>query len=298
AVELAKRVAQIQMAKRETERAAAEAQTRAAEAQREEQAQRVETVKITSTADRLAAEKMIKEKQEVDIRKYRQQIEADVHAYELAKIAAGELEAAEKQQQAKLILAEAEAEAAKRRAAGYQAEQIVPVNVDREKVAVEKARVDVERQALQNKQEFSEAALKFEVRKLEIQMSAEVQKAFAEAIGNMLSKANMQIFGDPTTLASMTDRFMNSAGWAQSINGFRTSLPADLQDVASKVLGGTGEALSSALRKLTGNHIDPELLEQTLKRIVGEQTSVPKPVESAPVLPTGKAGRGGDGKPA
>ncbi len=273
AVEVARRAAQIQVAKKETERAAAEAQTRAAEAQREEQTQKVETVKVTATADRAAQEKMIKERQEVDIKKYRQQIEADVHAYELAKVAAGELEAADKQRQAKLILAEAEAEAAKRRADGEQAVQMVPVSVDRERVEVENARVNVERQALQNKQEFSEAALKFEVQKLEIQMSAEVQKAFAESIGNMLSKANMQIFGDPSTLSEMTGRFMNSVGWGQTINGFRSALPDDLAKLTDQVIGGSGEALSAALRKLTGHHVEPELLENAVKKVLAQQAA-------------------------
>lgn len=271
AVEVARRLKEIEIAKKETDRATAEAQTRGAEATREEEAQRIETIKVTTAADRAAAEKMIKEKQEVDIAKYQEQTSADVKAYELAKVADGELQAAQKQKEAKLVLATAEAEAAKKRAEGAEAGQMVPVTVDRERVEVEGARVEVERQALQNKQEFSEAALKFEVQKLEIHAGAEVQKAFAQAIGQMLSEANMQIFGDPTTLSNMTTRFMSAAGWAQSFNGFRAGLPDDARDTAGRFLSGTGAALSSLVEKATGKKLDPDFIEQTVKKVVQEK---------------------------
>jgi len=271
AVEVAKRLKEVEVAKKETERAQAEAQTRAAEAEREEETQRIETIIVTTAADRAAAEKMIKEKQEVDISKYQEQTQADVKAYELAKVANGEYEAAKLQKEAKLVLATAEAESAKKRAEGAEAEQMVPVSVDRERVDVEGARVEVERQALQNKQEFSEAALKFEVQKLEIQAGADVQKAFAEAIGQMLSDANMQIFGDPTTLSNMASRFMSAAGWGQSFNGLRATLPDDAQEAAGKFLTGTGKALSSLVEKATGKKLDPDMIERSVRRVVEEK---------------------------
>jgi len=290
AVEVAQRIKQIEVAKKETDRAAAEAQTRAAEAKREEETQRIETIKVTTAAERSAAEKMIKEKQQVDILKYQELTAADVKAYELGKVADGELDAAKLQQEAKLVLAAADAEAAKKRAEGAQAEQMVPVSVDRERVNVEKARVDVERQALQNRQEFSEAALKFEVQKLEINASAEVQKAFAAAIGQMLTNANMQIFGDPTTLSAMTNRFMSSVGWGQAFNGLRASLPDDARAVADKAVSGAGVALSALVERLTGKKIDPGVLEGTL-RALGEQKAAAKPDgDGAQAAGTGGAG--------
>ena len=96
---------------------------------------------------------------------------------------------------------------------------------------MEGARVEVERQALQNKQEFSEAALRFEVQKLEIQAGADVQKAFAAAIGQMLSEAKMQIFGDPTTLSNMTTTTLTTM---DRISRTSNSLPANVS--ASKMI--------------------------------------------------------------
>src|SRR5690606_6287776 len=114
-----------------------------------------------------------------------------------------------------------------------------------ERVAVEQARVDVERQELENKQTFSEAALRFEVQKLEISASAEVQKAFAQALGESLAKANMQIFGDPTTLSSMAQTFMRSASYGQMVNGLRSALPGDVQQIAGRLLGGFSTTLGA-----------------------------------------------------
>ncbi len=297
AVEVAKRLKEVEVAKKETERATAEAQTRAAEAKREEETQRIETIIVTTAADRAAAEKMIKEKQEVDILKYQEQTSADVKAYELAKVADGEFEAAKMQKEAKLILAIAEAESAKKRSEGAEAEQMVPVTVDRERVDVEGARVEVERQALQNKQEFSEAALKFEVQKLEIQAGADVQKAFAAAIGEMLSDAHMQIFGDPTTLSNMTTRFMSAAGWGQSFNGLRATLPEDAKNAAGRILTGTGAALSSLVEKATGMRLDPDTIEQTVRKVVEDKLAgAPDDSNPAPAPKPAPKPDSGDGK--
>ncbi|GMU19950.1 MAG: hypothetical protein AMXMBFR13_00520 [Phycisphaerae bacterium] len=294
AVEVAKRLAEIAIAEKEAARAAAEAKAKAAESEREKEAQNVQTVAVTAEADREAQKKMIEEKQQVDVARYRQQIEADVAAYTQVKKAEGELQAAEKQKQARLVLAQADAEAAKRRAEGDQAVKMVDVSVDRERVAVEQARVDVERKELENKQTFGEAALEFEVSKLEIQANAEVQKAFAQAIGNMLSHANMQIFGDPTTLSNMAGRFMQAAGYGQMLNGLKASLPEDVQQIAGRALTGMGGSLAAALQKVTGQHVEPAVLERVISEVVADQTAPPaegngRRVEATPAKPEAPA---------
>lgn len=287
AVEVARRQAEIAVAEQEAARAAAEAKAKAAEAEREAQAQKVQTIAVTAEADREAQKKMIEQRQVVDVDKYREQTQADVRAYEQVKQAEAALTAADKQKQAKLVLAEAEAKAARMRAEGDQAVKMVDVNVDRERVAVEQARVDVERQELENKQTFSDAALKFEVQKLEIQASAEVQKAFAQSIGDMLSKAQMQIFGDPSTLSHMTSRFMSAVGYGQLFGGLRASLPADAREVIAHHLGGLVPSIAGALRSVTGQEIDPASLEAAIHRVLDQKTT-----------PAGGDGYGKDDKPA
>jgi len=300
AVEVAKRSAEVAIALKEAERAAAEAKAKEAEAERESQSQKVQTIAVTAEADREAQKKMIEQKQQVDVGKYREQIAADVSAYSAVKKAEGELSAAQKQKEAKMVLADADAAASKKRAEGDQAVKMVDVSVDRERVQVEQARVNVERQALENKQTFSEAALKFEVSKLEISAGAEVQKAFAAALGNMLGKAQMQIFGDPTTLSSMTSNFMSAAGFGQMFNGLRTSLPPDAQLAAGRMLGGLGGALAAALQKVTGQQVDPATLEKIVTQVLaqakpGEGNG--KALAPAVVAPPGAVANAGAGNP-
>jgi len=280
AVEVAQRQAEVAVAEEETRRAQAQAQTRAAEAQREEEAQRIETIKVTTEADRRAEQKMITEKQQVDIKRYEDQVEADVKAYTDVKVAEGELEAAGKQKEAMLILAEGDSESNKRRAEGQRAKDMVPVQVDVETVKVEAARVEVRRQDLENQENFSKAALDFEIKKIQIEANKAVQVEMADAVGKMLSSADMQIFGDPTTVSEMTQTFLKSVGWGLTVDGLLSSTPKGVQDAAKKLLSGAGgvvQKLTDRIAKGTG--VDPAVIEkavaEAMEKFTGEPAAAP-----------------------
>jgi uncharacterized membrane protein YqiK len=266
AVQVAQRQAEIAVAVEETRRAQAQAATRAAEAKREQEAQGIETIKVTMDADRRAQQKMITERQQVDIKRYQEQIEADVKAYTAIKVAEGELKAAEQQKQAILILASADGEANKLRAEGERAQQMVPVQVDREKVNVEGARVEVQRQSLENQEKFSKAALDFELKKAQIIANKEVQVQMASAVGHMMASAKMQLFGDPSTLAQMYGQFLKSVGWGLTVDGLIASTPESVRDAAMKLVTGTGETIRDMVTRLIGGKldVDPKIIEQAL----------------------------------
>ena len=215
---------------------------------------------------------LITEKQQVDIQRYQEQIEADVKAYTAAKIAEGELDAADKQKQAMLILAEGDSESNKRRAVGEQAKQMVPVDVDREKVGVEAARVEVRRQDLENQEKFSDAALDFELKKAQIIANKEVQIQMADAVGTMMASAKMQLFGDPTTAAAMMGKFLKSVGWGLTVDGLVESTPDNVREMAEKMLTGTGSALSDLVGRFTGKKpdIDPAVIEKAVAEAIAE----------------------------
>lgn len=247
AVEVAERSREVAVAQKEQERAAAQAEMLATEADREKAKQQVVTVQVTSEAEREAAKKLIAAQNEARQKQVRDQTEADVLAYTAVKQAEGEKQAAQLQYEARLRLAEADAQSATKRADGDRAVKMVDVNVERERVNVEQARVDVERQSLANKSEFEEAALKFELEKLRIMMEKEVRTAAAEALGNMLAKANMQIFGDPTTMAAMSQQFMRAAAMGNGVDGLLKTLPAEGQEILGKI----GSAVVSSLAPKT-----------------------------------------------
>jgi hypothetical protein len=243
AVEVAERAKEVAVAEKERERAAAQAEVLSAEAERERAKQQVVTVTVTSEAEREAQKKLIAAQQAINERKIREQTEADVLAYRQVKEASGEKDAAEMRYLAKLKLADGDAAAAAKRADGERAIKMVDVNVERERVGVEQARVEVERQSLANKQEFEEAALKFELEKFRINAEREIRIAAAQALGNMFAKANMQIFGDPSTMANMSMQFMRAASVGNAADGLLKTLPDDGKAMLEKI----GSAVMSTL---------------------------------------------------
>lgn len=233
AVEVAERTKEVAVAEKEQERSSAQAAMLTAEAEREAAKQRVLTVQVTAEAQRDAEKKLVAAKQQIAENKMREETAADVLAYMAVKQAEGERQAADLQYEAKLRLAEGDAQSAIRRADGEKALKMVAVNVDREQVSVEQARVEVERQSLSNKQEFEDAALKFELEKLRIDAERDVRIQAAQAMGHMLSGAKMQIFGDPETMSRMTQQFMRAASYGAGADGFASSLPADARQLLS-----------------------------------------------------------------
>ncbi len=246
AVEVAERTKEVAVAQKEQERAAAQAGVLLAEADRETAKQKIMTVQVTTEAQREAEKKLIAAKQVIQEKKIREETEADVMAYMAVKQAEGQKQAAELQYEAKLRLAEGDSLASIKRADGERALKMVDVNVERERVGVEQARVDVERQSLSNKQEFEDAALKFELEKLRIDADRDVRIQAAQAMGSMFGKAQMQIFGDPATMAKMSQEFMRAASYGAAADGLLKTLPPHAQDLLGKMVNSLVSQLSAA----------------------------------------------------
>jgi uncharacterized membrane protein YqiK len=246
AVEVAERAKEVAIALKEQERAAARAKMLEAEAEREKAQQQVVTVQVTNEADREAQKKLIAAQQQINEKKLRDQTEADVLAYMRLKEAEAEKAAADAQYVARLKLAEAEAASAAKKAEGDRAIKMVDITVERERVNVEQARVDVERQSLANKQEFEAAALKFELEKLRIEAEKEFRIAAANAMSQMYAKAEMKIFGDPTTMGRMSEQFMRAASLGTATEGLVQNLPPEAGAIIAKLLSAAGSSLKPA----------------------------------------------------
>jgi hypothetical protein len=85
--------------------------------------------------------------------------------------------------------------------------------------------------------------LQFELEKMRINADRDVRMAAAQAMGNMLAHANMQIFGDPTTMATMAQQFLNAAGIGLAAEGLMKTLPAQGQDILARVAGNIASHL-------------------------------------------------------
>lgn len=260
AIEVAERSREVAVADKERERAQAQAEVHNAEADREAAKQKVITVQVSSEADREAQKKLIAAQQVINESKIREETAADVLAYTAVKKAESEQTAAEAIYQAKLRLAEGDAQLAVKRAEGEKAIKMVDITVERERVNVEQARVDVERQSLANKSEFEEAALNFELEKLRIDSDKEVRIQAAQAMGNMFAKAQMQIFADPDTMARMSTQFMPAASLGNAAGGLLKTLPEDGQEMLAKMATSVVSQLSPKAAAAVAEHVNGESL--------------------------------------
>lgn len=253
AIELAERQKQVAVAEAEAARAAAEKAALEAQAERERANQQIATVQATAQADREAATRLIAAKQVIEQERIKRETEAEVAAFTELRRAEAAQKAAELEAQARLRLAEAEARAKELVAQGEQAQRLVEVNVARELVNVEQAKVDVERAALENRQTFDRAAIEFETMKLRIQADKEVQMAMASALGQFMSRGNYTIYGDPTTMSQMFAQYASGMGFGQKLDGLMHSLPAPLVEALGTLGPQAVQALEEVLRRRQAN---------------------------------------------
>jgi flotillin len=292
-VALADRARQIAIAEQEAARARAEETALLAQAERERANQQVTTVQQIAEADREAQKKLIAAKQVIEQDKIKQQTEAEVQAYTRVKQAEAEQEAATKQAAAKLQLADAESQSRKLVAAGEAAQQMVPVQVDRERVNIKQAEVAVEAQALENRQKFAQAGIELEIQRLRISADKEVQIAMAEAIGMALSSSKMTLFGSPEMASTMLQSMAKGMGVRSIIEGFTGNGAGSANGAApANPLTGIAELIAPIVERFAGKPIDPATLESVVTAALEAQRAKSEPVAPPPTEPQPAAPRG------
>jgi len=254
-VEVARREQQIAVAEAEQRRAAAEQLRLTAEAERERAAQEVVTVQEVAGADREKRVQVILAEQMAAQEQIKQQMEADIEAYKAAKVAEGEQLAAVKIAEAIRTKAEAQKDAATLQAEGDQAREMVPVNVQRERVAVEArqvqdveaARVDVLRNELSAKAEYEQISVELEKALAQINANKEVGVAFANSFGDAFSHAKVNLYGDPSMLGNAMSSFSRAAGIGAFIDGMKETLPEGTVQAGAAALQSVFPGLQQAL---------------------------------------------------
>jgi flotillin len=250
-VELAMRENEIAIAAKERERAESEAQRFAAEAHMETERQAVRTVEITQTAEREKSKAIIDAQAEFERRRLQEQVQADVAAYAVVKTAEGAEAAAAKDASARLTLAQAQKEAMALQAEGEKAAQMVPVEVERQRVEVERARVGVERQELENKAEFETISRGLQVDLARIEAEKQIRIAAAQAFGEAMASAKMTVWGDPDTVTRMAENFFKGQQFGYLADGLISNSPDGVLDAIGHVgaaiqqLTGTGATVDS-----------------------------------------------------
>jgi hypothetical protein len=194
-------------------------------------------------------------------------------------------------------------------------------------VNVEQAKVAVERQQLENRQQFAEAGIQLEIQRLSIQADRDVQIEFAKSLASFLANGHMTLYGTPETATQMLDNMAKGFGLRSMIEGFVNG-PVKNGNGAAPTLGlsngatagkngnGSGDAvgallsqigglLQPAIAKVTGSigentpTATPEVAEQVAKRLAEDPAllaalrnalatqQAPAPASAALSAPTG-----------
>lgn len=262
AVEIALREKGIAVAEKEKDRALAEAEQYTAEADAEKARQEVKTVETIAAAERERNRAVLEEQAGIQKEKLRQEMQADVAAYTRIKHAEAEQQAAAKQADARLKLAEAEKQAALLKAEGDQAQQLVPVEVERQQVAVE-------RQNLENQATFEQIARALKVELARIEADKDVRMEQAKAVGAALTVARITAWGTTADVTRMMQSFMDGQMTGQYLEGLSEATPQPVKSFTTETVSGLTGLLGGLAKRLTDSGgIDEAALEQLVKRVL------------------------------
>jgi flotillin len=221
ASEKAQEARQQNVAEAAKNRAAKEAELATAQAHREKEQQQVKMVEVEETAKREKQAAVIAAQAKAEQEYVTEQRKADAAAYQVQKKAEAQKLSADAEAEAVTKKAVAEANAKKAHAEGEKALQMVPVEVDREKVKIDQDRVEnVIKPELVARQESGEVAQKFEIRKLEVEASKQVQIATAQSMASIGENITCKLYGGPEDAAKMLQKLVQGQGVMSTVEGF------------------------------------------------------------------------------
>jgi len=228
----------------EAEKRGAEAETRVLEAaaQREQASQQILTVQSVAAAEREAQTQLVAAKQRIEQDRLSQQTQAEVAAFAQVRHAQGAMQAAKLEAESVRLKADANADARERNARAETAFKKVDVDIARELVEVERVRVEVERQSLENRETHSQAALEYELNKLRVEASRDVQMEMARSVAQFMARGQMNIYGSPETLSQMNEQFSKGMGFGQMVGGALEGLKLE-PEMIQGLLGMLGSVL-------------------------------------------------------
>jgi flotillin len=181
----------------------------------------VRTVEIEAEAVRSKTQQVIAAQGEAERRYVEIQRHADADAYRVQKEAEARKLSADAEAEAIRKQAEAEADASKARASGDRAIAMVPVDVERERVGVERQRIeDVLQRELEAREAHGKAAQDFALAQLRITKEAEIRIEAARATATLLGQVKANVYGTPEDVARMTETFMRGMGVSTAVEGF------------------------------------------------------------------------------
>jgi uncharacterized membrane protein YqiK len=270
-VEVAERQKLEAIAQAEQRRAVAEAELEIKRAELERARQQVETVRVTEIAQRDKQKQVIDAEAGAEQRFVTEQRRADADAYARQKQAEAQRLAASAEAEALRTRAEAEAVAEERRAQGERARLMVPVEVERGRLAIERDRVEsVIKPELEARELHGKVAQEFELQKLRVEAEREVRVAIAHSSATLFTKISANLYGTPEDVARIGDAFLKGQSAALAANGFFEGASPATEGAIGKLGKSAEEVLSALASHLAGPVIpvgavvpDPQPEERT-----------------------------------
>lgn len=260
ATEIAEREKQERVAEAEQKRALAERALVDAEAERERARQVFESVRVTGEAERDKTQKVLAAQAAAEMRFVGEQRQADSDAYAKQKQAEAQRLAADAEAEAIRKRAEANAEAEVQRALGQRALAMVPVEVMRAELEVERERVEnVVKRELEAREKHGRVAQEFELSKLRIEAEKEVRVASAQAQASVFTRMSANLYGTTQDVEKLLASFVAGQSTASALNGFLSQTSEPTQAVLSALGKGVAELAGSAAERLKGANAKTEL---------------------------------------
>ncbi|MCC6664427.1 MAG: hypothetical protein IT375_11815 [Polyangiaceae bacterium] len=251
AVEVAEREKQEQIAVAERQRAAAERQLAEAEAERERARQSVETVRVTEVAEREKRRQVIEAEAQAEQGFVAEQRRADAEAYTLRTQAEARKLAADAEAEAVRCAATAAAEAERQRAAGETARAMVPVDVSKAQLEIDRDRLDnVVVPELRAREQHGRVAQDFDLAKLRIHAEREIRIAVANASATLFTKVQANLYGTPEDVAKINEAFLRGQRAALTSGGFFEVADPKTLEVIEGARAGVSEVVGAVLAKL------------------------------------------------
>lgn len=227
--------------------------------------QAITTIQVTQEAERAKIKSVMEAQGQVERQTLAAKAEADTESYSLATRASARKAAADAEAEASLKKATAdaeaslrkataEAEAEKLRAAAESARAMVPVNVRKAEVEIERERVEtVTKPELEAREKHGKVAQDFEIAKAQIVAEKEVRIAFANAQAQMFARVEAKLYGTPSDVARMMQSFTAGQAAATLGEGFQEALTPEGKQAVVDTVKTVTQVAQQALAAATGN---------------------------------------------
>jgi len=257
--EIAEREKQEKIVEAEQRRTLAQRELALAEAERERAQQALHSVRVNAEAERDKTQKVLAAQAQAEMRFVSEQRQADSDAYAKQKQAEAQRLAADAEAEAIRKRAGAQADAEQQKALGQRALAMVPIEVKRAELEVERERVEnVVKRELEAREKHGRVAQEFELAKLRVEAEREVRIAVAHAQATLFTKMTANLYGTTADVEKLMSSFVNGQSAANALNGFLANVDQPAKEVLQSLGEGVAQLSASVLERQNGHAKRPQ----------------------------------------